>query len=47
MATKIINVSDLKARLARLLAELDEDGVPFYVIQHGKPKAVLVRYDEY
>ena len=47
MATRIVTVSELKVRLAALMAELEEQGVPLYVTQHGKPKAVLARYDEY
>ena len=47
MATKIVNVSQLKANLAAVLAALDEQGVPVYVTQHGKPRAVLVKYEEY
>ena len=29
------------------MAELEGQGIPLYVTQHGKPKAVLMRYDEY
>ena len=47
MATRIVTVSELKARLGVLMAELEKKGVPLYVTQHGKPKAVLARYDEY
>jgi len=47
MATRIVTVSELKAKLGALMAELEEKGVPLYVTQHGKPKAVLARYDEY
>jgi prevent-host-death family protein len=47
MATRIVTVSELKTRLGALMAELEEQGVPLYVTQHGKPKAVLARYDEY
>ena len=47
MATKIVNVSELKAKLASLLSQLEAEGVPVYVIQHGKPKAVLVKYKDY
>lgn len=47
MATRIVTVSELKTRLGALMAELDAQGVPLYVTQHGKPKAVLVPYDEY
>lgn len=47
MTTRIVTVSELKAKLGVLMAELEEKGVPLYVTQHGKPKAVLARYDEY
>ncbi len=47
MPTRIITVSELKVKLGALMAELEKQGVPFYVTQHGKPKAVLARYDEY
>ena len=47
MATRIVTVSELKTRLGALMAELEEQGVPLFVTQHGKPKAVLTRYDEY
>ncbi len=47
MVTKILTVSELKNRLGSLMAELEEKGTPLYVTQHGKPKAVLARYDEY
>jgi prevent-host-death family protein len=47
MATRIVTVSELKVKLGALRAELEEQGLPLYVTQHGKPKAVLARYDEY
>ena len=47
MTTRIVTVSELKVKLGALMAELEERGVPLYVTQHGKPKAVLARYDEY
>jgi prevent-host-death family protein len=47
MATRIVTVSELKVKLGTLMAELEEKGVPLFVTQHGKPKAVLARYDEY
>ena len=47
MATRIINVTELKTRLKSVLAELEAEGVPLYVVQHGKPKAVLVEYQEF
>ena len=47
MTTRIVTVSELKIKLGALMAELEEQGVPLYVTRHGKPKAVLARYDEY
>ena len=47
MPTRIVTISDLKVGLGALMAELEVQGIPFYVTQHGKPKAVLARYDEY
>jgi len=47
MPTHIVTVSELKIRLGALMAELEEQGIPLYVTQYGKPKAVLTRYDEY
>ena len=47
MATRIVNVSELKTDLARLMGRLQDDGVPVYVTQHGRPKAVLVKYEDY
>jgi prevent-host-death family protein len=47
MPTRIVTVSELKIKLGALMAELEEQGVPLYITQYGKPKAVLARYDEY
>ena len=47
MATRIVTVSELKAKLASVVAQLGAEGVPVYVTQHGKPKAVVVKYEEY
>ncbi|MBI4268100.1 MAG: type II toxin-antitoxin system Phd/YefM family antitoxin [Chloroflexi bacterium] len=47
MTTRIVTVSELKTRLGALMSELEEQGIPLYVTQHGKPKAVLARFDEY
>lgn len=47
MTTRIVTVSELKVKLGALMTELEEQGVPLYVTQHSKPKAVLSRYDEY
>ena len=47
MPTRIVTVSELKVKLGALMAELEAQGIPLYVTQYGKPKAVLTRYDEY
>ena len=47
MPTRIITVSELKVKLGALMTELETQGIPLYVTQYGKPKAVLTRYDEY
>ena len=47
MPTRIVTVSELKVKLGALMAELEEQGIPLYITQYGKPKAVLARYDEY
>jgi len=47
MPTRIVTISELKGRLGALMAELEGQGIPLYVTQYGKPKAVLARYDEY
>jgi len=47
MPTRIVTVSELKIKMSALMTELEKRGVPLYITQHGKPKAVLARYDEY
>jgi len=47
MSTRIVTVSELKVKLGALMAELERQGIPLYITQYGKPKAVLARYDEY
>jgi prevent-host-death family protein len=47
MTTRIVTVSELKIKLAALMSELEERGVPLCITQYGKLKAVLARYDEY
>lgn len=47
MPTRIVTTSQLKTKLGALMAELETQGVPLYITQYGKPKAVLARYDEY
>ena len=47
MPTRIVTVTELKVKLGALMAELERQGIPLYVTQYGKAKAVLTRYDEY
>jgi len=47
MPTRIVTVGELKVKLGALITELEQQGVPLYITRHGKPKAVLARYDEY
>ena len=47
MATKIVTVSELKAHLGGIIARLGRESSPVYVTQYGKPKVVLVKYEEY
>lgn len=46
MATRIVTVTELKTQFRSLLAELERDGVPLYVTQYGKPRAVVVAYGD-
>jgi prevent-host-death family protein len=47
VTTRIVTISELKARQSPLIAELEEQGISLYITRHGKPKAVLAHYDEY
>jgi prevent-host-death family protein len=47
MPTRIVTVSELKIKMSALITELEKQGIPLYITQHGKPKAVLARYDDY
>jgi len=47
MPTRIVTISEFKTRLGALMSELEKQGIPLYVTQHGMPKAVLARYDKY
>jgi prevent-host-death family protein len=47
MPTRIVTISELKVKMGALMAELEQQGIPLYITQYGKPKAVMARYDEY
>ena len=47
MAVKIIPVSEVRQRIKDILSTLDATGEPYYITQYSRPKAVLVRYEDY
>jgi len=47
MVVKNIAVSGVRQRLKDLLAVLDDTGKPYFITQRNRPKAVLVRYEDY
>lgn len=44
---KTVNSSELKQKLASLIVGLEADAQPVCVTRYGKPKAVLVRCEDY
>lgn len=47
MAVKIIPTSELRQKLKDILATLETTGEPYFITQYSRPKAVLVRYEDY
>ena len=47
MAIKIIPISELRQKLRDVLTTLEATGEPYFVTQYSRPKAVLVRYEDY
>lgn len=47
MVVKNISISGVRQRLKDLLAVLDDTGKPYFITQRNRPKAVLVRYEDY
>src|SRR3972149_6575570 len=47
MAVKIIPVSEVRQRIKDILSTLEATGEPYYIVQYSRPKAVLVRYEDY
>lgn len=41
----ILPVSELRKNISSVLKQLDETGEPFFIVQYGHPKAVLMTYD--
>ena len=47
MAVKTISISKVRQKLKDVLATLEATGEPYLITQHHRPKAVLVRYEDY
>src|SRR3989442_7913643 len=47
MAVKTIPISKVRQKLKDVLATLEATGEPYLITQHHRPKAVLVRYEDY
>lgn len=47
MAIKIIPISEMRQRLKHVLSRVQETGEPYFITQHSRPKAVLLRYEDY
>jgi prevent-host-death family protein len=47
MSVKIIPVSEMRQKLKDILATLEATGEPYFITQYSRPKAVLVRYEDY
>ena len=47
MAVKTIPLSEVRQKLKDILATLEATGEPYLITQHHRPKAVLVRYEDY
>ncbi|MBI3800416.1 MAG: type II toxin-antitoxin system prevent-host-death family antitoxin [Deltaproteobacteria bacterium] len=47
MVTKTIPLSEVRQKLKDILATLEATGEPYLITQHHRPKAVLVRYEDY
>jgi len=47
MTVKIIPVSEVRQKLKNILGALENTGDPYFITQYSRPKAVLVRYEDY
>lgn len=47
MVVKIIPTSELRQKLKDILTTLEATGEPYFITQYSRPKAVLVRYEDY
>jgi prevent-host-death family protein len=47
MTVKIIPISEVRQKLKDILVTLEATGEPYFITQYSRPKAVLVRYEDY
>lgn len=47
MTVKIVPISEVRQNLKDILATLETTGEPYFITQYSRPKAVLVRYEDY
>ena len=47
MAVRIIPVSEMRQKFKEVLESLEETREPFFITQYSRPKAVLVRFEDY
>ena len=47
MTVKTIPISEVRRKLSDILATLEKKGEPYVITHHRRPKAVLVRYEDY
>ena len=47
MTVQIVPVSDVRQQLKGILSHLETSGEPYFITQYSRPKAVLVRYQDY
>jgi prevent-host-death family protein len=47
MTVKIVPISEVRQKLKDILETLEATGDPYFITQYSRPKAVLVRYEDY
>jgi len=47
MTVQIVPISDVRQQFKDILARLEATGEPYFITQYSRPKAVLVRYQDY
>lgn len=47
MTVKIVPVSEVRQKIREVLATLDATGEPCVITQYSRPRAILIRYEDY